>query len=140
MFAFVAVASMVVGNLLTLLQTNVKRILAYSSIAHLGYIMVAFLAGGPLAKPAVAFYLLTYVITTLGAFGVITVLSTPYNESENLDDFRGLFWKRPCLGLTFTAMVFSLAGIPVTAGFWESSSWWPPVWHLPGWRWWSCWC
>jgi NADH-quinone oxidoreductase subunit N len=117
MFAFVAVASMVVGNLLALLQTNLKRILAYSSIAHLGYIMVAFLSGSPLARPAVAFYLLAYVLTSLGAFGVISVLSSPEKEAQNIADFKGLFWKRPWLGLTFAAMLFSLAGIPLTAGF-----------------------
>jgi NADH-quinone oxidoreductase subunit N len=117
MFAFIAVASMLAGNLLALLQNNVKRILAYSSIAHMGYIMVAFLSGGTLAKPAVAFYLLAYVVTTLGAFGVITVFSSPEKEAETIDDYRGLFWKRPWLGLTFTAILFSLAGIPITAGF-----------------------
>ena len=117
MFAFIAVTSMLAGNLLALLQTNVKRILAYSSIAHLGYILVAFLSGGTLAKPAVAFYLVVYVITTLGAFGVISVLSSPQKETQNIDDFKGLFWKRPWLGLTFAAVLFSLAGIPLTAGF-----------------------
>jgi NADH-quinone oxidoreductase subunit N len=79
--------------------------------------MVAFLSGGTLAKPAVAFYLLAYVVTTLGAFGVITVFSSPEKEAETIDDYRGLFWKRPWLGLTFTAILFSLAGIPITAGF-----------------------
>lgn len=117
MFAAMAVASMFSGNLLALLQNNVKRILAYSSIAHLGYIMVAFLAGGSLAKTAVAFYILAYFITALGAFGVVTLMSAPDKEAERIDDFRGLFWKRPWLGGTFSVMLFSLAGIPVTAGF-----------------------
>jgi NADH-quinone oxidoreductase subunit N len=115
--AFVAVLSMFAGNLLALLQNNVKRILAYSSIAHLGYVLVAFLAGGALAKTAVAFYLLTYFITSLGAFGVVTLLSGPEKEAEVIDDYRGLFWKQPWLGGTFAAMLLSLAGIPVTAGF-----------------------
>ena len=75
-FAILAIASMVVGNLLALLQNNVKRLLAYSSIAHLGYLLVAFLASGALAATAVTFYLVAYFVTTLGAFGVVTVLSS----------------------------------------------------------------
>jgi len=113
----IAVLSMFSGNLLALLQRNVKRILAYSSIAHLGYVMVAFLAGGALAKTAVVFYLAAYFIASLGAFGVITVVSTPAKEAEHIDDYGGLFWKRPWLAGTFAAMLLSLAGIPLTAGF-----------------------
>jgi NADH-quinone oxidoreductase subunit N len=116
LFAF-AVLSMFAGNLLALLQNNVKRILAYSSIAHLGYVMVAFLSGGALAKTAVAFYLSAYFVTALGAFGIVTVLSTPEKEAEQIDDYAGLFWRRPWLGGVFAVMLLSLAGIPVTAGF-----------------------
>lgn len=113
----IAVASMFTGNLLALLQDNVKRILAYSSIAHLGYLLVAFLAGGDLAVTAVAFYLSAYVVTTLGAFGTIIVLSDGNGEAASLDHFRGLAWRRPWVAGVFTAMIFSLAGIPLTAGF-----------------------
>jgi NADH-quinone oxidoreductase subunit N len=113
----VAIASMLAGNLLALLQNNVKRILAYSSIAHLGYILVAFLAGRSQGGSAVTFYLMAYFIATLGAFGVISVLSGPGHEMENLDDYRGLFWRRPWLAGVFSAMVLSLAGLPLTAGF-----------------------
>lgn len=116
-FAGIAAASMLAGNLLALLQENVKRILAYSSIAHMGYLLVAFLAGGSLAFTAVTFYLIAYFVTTLGSFGVITVLSGPDKEAEGLEDFRGLFWRRPWLAGVFTAMVLSLAGLPLTAGF-----------------------
>lgn len=116
-FSVIAVVSMFVGNILALLQTNVKRILAYSSIAHLGYLVVAFLAGGKLASTAVAFYLSAYFVTTLGAFGVISALSEGEREAEDLDDFRGLLWRRPWVAGFFTAMVLSLAGIPLTAGF-----------------------
>jgi NADH-quinone oxidoreductase subunit N len=115
--ASIAVASMIAGNLLALLQNNVKRILAYSSIAHLGYILTAYLAGGPAAVTAVTFYLIAYFVTTLGAFGVVTVLSGPQQETDNLDDYRGLFRRRPWLAGTFTAMLLSLAGIPLTVGF-----------------------
>ncbi len=116
-FALIAAASMIAGNLLALLQDNVKRILAYSSIAHLGYLMVAFLSGGDLAKTAVAFYLVAYFVTILGAFGVISLLSGPDNETEDIADFRGLFRTHPFLAGIFAAMLFSLAGIPLTAGF-----------------------
>lgn len=113
-FTIVALASMIGGNLLALLQDNVKRILAYSSIAHLGYILVAFQAGG---SGAVTFYVVAYIVTTLGAFGIVTALSTSNGEPESIAAYRGLFWRKPALAAVFTAMLFSLAGIPLTAGF-----------------------
>jgi NADH-quinone oxidoreductase subunit N len=113
----IAIASMFAGNLLALLQTNVKRILAYSSISHLGYLLVTALASGPHAVAAAAFYLTAYFITTLGAFGVVTMLSLPERDADRMDDYRGLVWRRPWLAGVFTAMLFSLAGIPLTAGF-----------------------
>ena len=115
--ALMAIASMFLGNLLALLQTSVKRILAYSSIAHMGYMLVAFLAAGTLAAEAVTFYLVTYFVTTLGAFGVVTVCSSDDREAGTLADYRGLAWRRPWLAGGFVAMVLSLAGIPLTAGF-----------------------
>jgi len=116
-FAAIAIASMFAGNILALLQNNVKRILAYSSIAHLGYLLVAFLAAGDLAPTAVAVYLVAYFVTTLGAFGVVGVLSDDTKDADSLEDYQGLFWRRPAVAGVFTAMLFSLAGIPVTAGF-----------------------
>ena len=116
-FALIAAASMMAGNLLALLQSNVKRILAYSSIAHLGYLLTAYLAGGVLAVTAITFYLIAYFVTTLGAFGIVVLLSGPQHEAEHLDDYRGLFWRRPWLAGVFTAMLLSLAGIPLTVGF-----------------------
>jgi NADH-quinone oxidoreductase subunit N len=117
LFAIIAIASMFIGNILALLQTNVKRILAYSSIAHLGYLLVAFQASGILGPTAVTFYLVAYFVTTLGAFGVVGILSDGTREADSLEDYRGLFWRRPVLAAVFTAMLLSLAGIPVTAGF-----------------------
>ena len=119
--SLIAVASMVAGNLLALLQDNVKRLLAYSSIAHLGYLLVALLAGGELAVEAATFYLVAYFVTILTAFGVVTV-SRPAGgdeeaEAEALADYQGLFWRRPWLAAVFTASLLSLAGIPLTAGF-----------------------
>lgn len=112
-----AVASMFAGNLLALLQDNVKRLLAYSSIAHLGYLLVAMIAGGELGAEAVGFYVSAYMITMLGIFGVITVLSRPYNEAERLEDLSGLLWRHPIVGGIWIIGVLSLAGIPLTAGF-----------------------
>jgi NADH-quinone oxidoreductase subunit N len=114
--AAIAVASMFIGNLLALAQTNVKRILAYSSIAHLGYLLVAFLAGGSLGATAVAFYLVAYIVTNLIAFGVVAILSGR-READELEDYRGLFWRRPWLATIFLAALLSLGGIPLTAGF-----------------------
>ena len=115
-FVFIAIASMLYGNLVALVQTNLKRILAYSSIAHFGYMMVAFLAGGVVAQGAVAFYLAAYFITTLSSFGVITLLSHPDREMEVLAEYEGLFWRRPWLALLMGAALLSLAGIPPLAG------------------------
>ncbi len=117
LFTVVAVASMFAGNLLALRQTNVKRILAYSSIAHLGYLTVTLLASGAMAVAAAAFYLAAYTLTTLGAFGVVTVLSGKEEDADRLDAYYGLAWRNPWLAGAFTAMLLSLAGIPLTAGF-----------------------
>lgn len=116
-FVLIALASMIIGNLLALLQNNVKRILAYSSIAHLGYLLVAFLASGPLGVMAVAFYLVAYFVTIIGAFGVVTVMSREGRDADSIDDYRGLFQRNPRVAVVFTAMLLSLAGIPLTAGF-----------------------
>lgn len=114
----VAGLSIIVGNLLGLFQDNIKRLLAYSSIAHLGYLLVAFLAGGSLAVEAVSYYLTAYFITTLGAFGVVTLLSgSAESEADNFTDYQGLFWRRPWVAGSLSAMLLSLAGIPLTVGF-----------------------
>jgi NADH-quinone oxidoreductase subunit N len=113
----ISIASMLTGNLLALSQTNIKRILAFSSIAHMGYLLVALLAGGSLGAPAATYYLIAYAATILGAFGLMTVLSGPRYEAASIDDYRGLFWKRPLVAGAFTTTLLSLAGIPITAGF-----------------------
>jgi NADH-quinone oxidoreductase subunit N len=115
--AIVAVASMCAGNFLALQQTHVKRILAYSSIAHFGYILVAFLAAGTMAIEAVSFYVTAYTVTILVAFGIVTVLSGAAGDADQLDSYRGLFWRRPVIAAVFTAALLSLAGIPGTIGF-----------------------
>ena len=117
LLSLVALASMYAGNLLALLQPNIKRLLAYSSISHLGYALVALVVRGPAGPEAATFYLTAYVVTILTAFGVVTALSTASREAEWLDDHEGLFWRRPLLGAALTAAMLSLAGIPLTAGF-----------------------
>jgi len=114
-----AVASMFAGNLLALLQGNVKRLLGYSSIAHVGYLLVAFLAGGSSGAAAVSFYLLAYFLTSLAAFGVLSVLPAPAEggDVEELSELRGLAHQRPLLAGILVVALLSLAGIPVTAGF-----------------------
>jgi NADH-quinone oxidoreductase subunit N len=115
----IAVVSILVGNLLALTQTNLKRLLGYSSIAHFGYLMIAVVASKGMAMEAIGVYLVTYVLTSLGAFGVITLMSSPYTgrDADALFEYRGLFWRRPYLTAVMTVMMLSLAGIPLTAGF-----------------------
>lgn len=116
---WIAVASMLAGNWLALLQNDLKRLLAYSSIAHLGYVMVPLLAGPPFGVEAASAYLAAYTAMTLGAFGVIAVLSSGSDAGEPSDirDYTGLFWRRPVLAGALTVMLLALAGIPLTAGF-----------------------
>ncbi|MDJ0877468.1 MAG: NADH-quinone oxidoreductase subunit N [Halieaceae bacterium] len=122
--ALVAGASMLVGNLLALLQDNIKRVLAYSSIAHMGYLLIVLVACGlvadpHLAKEAAAYYLVAYSLTSLAAFTLLGLLSRASGSKElaSLDDLTGLFWRQPGLSLLFTVALLSLAGIPLTAGF-----------------------
>lgn len=122
---WIAILSIVIGNLLALMQDGIKRVLAYSSIAHFGYLLVAFIAtsvvsGTHLAVEASIFFLIAYFITTIGAFGVIIIMSTYTAADHDVDareDYAGLFWRRPLLATFFTVMLLSLAGIPLTMGF-----------------------
>jgi len=115
----IAVASILIGNLLALTQNNLKRLLGYSSIAHFGYMMIAMVASKGMAVEAINVYLVTYVLTSLGAFGVITLMSSPYSgrDADAMFEYRGLFWRRPYLTAVLTVMMLSLAGIPLTTGF-----------------------
>jgi len=116
-FSTVAILSMIVGNVLALQQQNIKRLLAYSSIAHFGYLLVAFLPGNSAGIEAGIFYLFAYSITILAAFGIITLLSTKQRDAEQLSVYRGLFWRNPLMATVLTVALLSLAGIPLTAGF-----------------------
>jgi len=117
LMALLAGASIIAGNLLALRQDNVKRLLAYSSIAHMGYLMIAVIAGGMNGAETAAFYLAAYLPTTLGAFGVVTVLSSGERDCDRLDDYIGLGERRPVLAGILALAMLSLAGIPLTAGF-----------------------
>jgi NADH-quinone oxidoreductase subunit N len=113
----IAVLSMFVGNLLAIQQKNIKRLLAYSSIANMGYLIIILLTGSDKGIQSAIFYLITYFITTIGAFGVISLLSSKDVEAENIEDYKGLFWKKPWTAAVFTLCMLSLAGIPITSGF-----------------------
>ena len=123
LFAIIAVLSMVIGNVLALLQDSIKRLLAYSSIAHVGYLMIALLVLGVLPSDAMAVetalvFLAGYLAMTLAAFAVVSELSSAaVGERDQITEYSGLFWRRPVLAAVLTAALLSLAGIPLTAGF-----------------------
>ena len=117
LLAFVAAASMTLGNLLAIVQSSVKRLLAYSSIAQGGYMLVGVLAGGRAGISAVLFYLFAYLFMNFGAFAVLTVLVTPQGERDRLEDLDGLGFRHPWLGLLMTIFMLSLAGFPPLVGF-----------------------
>jgi NADH-quinone oxidoreductase subunit N len=115
--AFLAVLTMVVGNFAALAQPRLKRMLAYSSVAHAGYLMTALVAAPHLAGQAMLFYLTGYAAVNLGAFGVIAALSREGREPVSAEDLAGLSQRRPALAAALTLFLVSLTGIPLTAGF-----------------------
>jgi NADH-quinone oxidoreductase subunit N len=119
-FAVLAVATMTLGNLAALRQDNIKRMLAYSSISHAGYLLlgvVASASAGASARASVVFYLFTYTFTTLGSFGVVAWLSSKNDERLQIDGWAGLGSRHPAAALAMTVAMLSLAGIPPTGGF-----------------------
>jgi NADH-quinone oxidoreductase subunit N len=113
----IAAATMVVGNVMAVIQDNVKRMLAYSSIAHAGYLMIALVTATPDAWGAMLFYLLAYLFTNLGAFAVIVALANRGQDTDRIEQFAGLAARRPGLAALMTLFMLSLAGIPGTVGF-----------------------
>lgn len=115
----VALLSMFAGNILAIAQSNIKRMLAYSSIAHIGYTLLGILAGPGSTQgySAAMFYIVTYVIVAAGAFAVIALLSTHNIELDQLDDYRGLNTRNPWLAFMMLLLMFSMAGVPPTVGF-----------------------
>ncbi len=114
--AILAMLTLVVGNLTALVQTNVKRMLAYSSISHAGYLMLGFVAGTPAAFTGVLFYLVIYLAMNMGAFGLLPAFGL-VGDHTTFDDLRGLGWKRPAMGICAAVFMLSLAGIPPLGGF-----------------------
>lgn len=114
---WLAVLTMVIPNLIALVQDNVKRMLAYSSVAHAGYLLVGVVAGNALGMAATLFYLGVYTLMTLGAFAVVAHVAGEGDRRVQLADYRGLGWRRPALGLAMAVFLLSLAGFPPTGGF-----------------------
>jgi len=117
MVAALSVLSMIVGNAVAIVQRDLKRMLAYSGIAHVGYMMVAMLTMRDESVAAVAVYTMVYALMNIGAFGVVSLLAKNQNDPQTLDDIAGLFWRRPFYGFAMTVCMFSLSGLPPTAGF-----------------------
>ena len=117
MIMVVAVLSLLLGNIVAIAQSNIKRMLAYSTIAHVGFILLAFFCGTAEGYAAALFYTLTYVVAAAGAFGMVVLLSRRGYEAENLSDFKGLNARSPWFALMMMFMMLSMAGIPPFIGF-----------------------
>src|SRR5271169_1008592 len=118
MLIVLSVLSMGIGNIVAIAQTNLKRMLAYSTISHVGYILMGILSGTPLGYQAAMFYTITYVIVATGSFGMILLLSRQGFEADQLEDYKGLNSRSPWLAGMMAILMFSLAGLPPFIGFW----------------------
>jgi NADH-quinone oxidoreductase subunit N len=118
MLAALAVLTLVVGNVVAIRQSNLKRMLAYSTIANVGFIVLGFVAGTPDGYAAALYYTLVYVLTALGSFGVILLASRAGFEADKLDDYKGLHQRDPLLAVAMLVLMFSTAGVPPFVGFW----------------------
>jgi NADH-quinone oxidoreductase subunit N len=116
MLVILAIATMVIGNLFAMRQQNIKRFLAFSSIAQVGFILVGISGNSPMGLTAVIYFVLIYVFSNLAAFGVASVISE-HSGKENIDEYKGLYKTNPFLSWILVLALFSLAGIPPTAGF-----------------------
>ncbi len=118
MLVVLASLSMIVGNVVAIAQSNIKRMLAYSTISHVGFILLGVLAANAAGYRAAMFYTLTYVIMTTGAFGVVLWLTRKGFEADALDDYKGLNRRNPWFAFVMLLVMFGLAGVPPTVGFW----------------------
>ncbi len=118
MLVVLAALSMIVGNVVAIAQSNIKRMLAYSTISHVGFILLGVLAGTPAGYRAAMFYTLTYVVMTTAAFGVVLWLSRKGFEADALEDYKGLNRRSPWFAFVMLLVMFGLAGVPPTVGFW----------------------
>ena len=122
MLIILAIASMALGNITAIAQTNLKRMFAYSTIAHMGFMLLGLLSGGIEGYGAAMFYTVVYVLMTLGAFGMIMLLSRIGFEADTLNDFKGLNQRSPWLAFMMLLLMFSMAGVPPTVGFYAKFS------------------
>ena len=122
MLVLMAVLSLAIGNVTAIAQTNLKRMLAYSTIGHMGFLLLGILSGSAIGYGAGMFYVAVYVLMSLGTFGMILLLSRGGFEAENLDDFRGLNQRSPWYAFVMLLLMFSMAGIPPTVGFYAKLS------------------
>jgi NADH-quinone oxidoreductase subunit N len=118
MLAPLAVLTLIVGNFVAIAQSNLKRMLAYSTIANVGFILLGFVAGTPAGYSAALYYTLVYILVVLGSFGVILLASRHGFEADSLDDYKGLYARDPLLAIIMMALMFSTAGVPPFIGFW----------------------
>jgi NADH-quinone oxidoreductase subunit N len=128
MLAPLAVLSLVLGNVIAIAQTSLKRLLAYSAIGNVGFILLGFVAGNEAGYSAALYYTVAYVIMTLGAFGVLTLLSRAGFEAEDLDQFKGLHKRDPMMALVMMFIMFSTAGVPPFIGFWAKFNIFQALW------------
>jgi NADH-quinone oxidoreductase subunit N len=122
MLVVLAVASLAVGNIIAIAQTNLKRMLAYSTISHMGFLLLGILSGSKSGYAASMFYIISYALVSLGAFGIILLLSREHFEAETLDDLKGLNQRSPWAAFVMLTMMFSLAGVPPFVGFFAKLS------------------
>jgi NADH-quinone oxidoreductase subunit N len=122
MLAVLAVLSLGLGNVVAIAQTNIKRMFAYSTISHVGFILLGILSGTPEGYAGAMFYTITYALMALGGFGMILLLTRQGFEADNLDDFRGLNERSPWFAFMMLLVIFSMAGVPPTVGFYAKLS------------------
>jgi NADH-quinone oxidoreductase subunit N len=118
MLMILATLSIAIGNIVAIAQTNIKRMLAYSAIAHMGYMLIGVIAGTSYGYSSAMFYAIIYALMSMGGFGMVILLSRKGFESDRLDDFRGLAKRSPWFALIMLILMFSMAGVPPFAGFW----------------------
>lgn len=130
MLAIIAVLSLFLGNVVAVAQTNMKRLLAYSAIGNVGFILLGFVAGSEQGVEAALFYTLAYIITTLGAFGVVLLASPAGFEADHFDHYKGLHARDPMLALAMMVMMFSVGGMPLFVGFWAKLQIFQALWAV----------
>jgi NADH-quinone oxidoreductase subunit N len=118
MLVVLSVLSMTIGNIVAIAQTNLKRMLAYSTISHIGYVLLGILSGTAQGYQAAMFYMISYILVAAGAFGMILLLAKQGFEADKITDFNGLIVRSPWFGLMMAFLMFSLAGLPPFIGFW----------------------